>query len=513
MQRCIPHASSRVLTAMLAFLLVLVAAACTQVQPQVITETVEVKVVETVEVEVEKVVEVEAAPNVPPSDYNEAPALQALVAAGALPPVDERLPEEPLVLEPVERAGNYGGTWHTALVGGQDTAWLRRTIAYDYLTRWDPEFTKIIPNVAKSIDINDDASEYTFNLRKGMKWSDGEPFTADDILFWWEDVATNEEISPGGPPAWMKVGDEQAVVEKIDDETIVFKFPVPNGLLLQHMATPGGWEPTRYPKHYLQQFHTKYNPDGVEALVKAAGATDWVNLFQLKGAGVPGTPVPAIFQNADMPTLYPWKMTTAYGSGTQVVVERNPYYWKVDTEGNQLPYIDKVIFDILEDREVLLLKVLNGEVDMMSRHFNTNDNKAVIADSREDGEYEFFETISAGNTTGFHFNLTHKDERMREIFQDKNFRIAMSHCINRQEIIDVLYIGQGEPMQSAIARELPDLFDEEMYNAYTEYDVELAHEYLAEAGFTEQDSDGFFLGPDGEPFLLFRTGHRLVWFQ
>ncbi len=438
----------------------------------------------------------EAMPGVSP---NQAPMLQEMVAAGELPPLAERLPVESMVVEPTERVGVYGGTWRTALVGGQDTAWLRRTISYDYLMRWTPDWTKAIPNVAKDVIANEDGSEYTFILREGMKWSDGAPFTADDILFWWEDVANDPDISPSGPPSWLRVGDEPTVVEKIDDYTITFRFPQPNGLFLQLLATPGGWEPTRYPKHYLSQFHNKYNADGIDALIEEAGATDWINLFQMKGAGVPGAPVPAVFQNSDMPTLYPWRFKIAYGEGTQVVAERNPYYWKVDTAGNQLPYIDEVVFDVLEDREVLLLKVLNGEIDMMSRHFNTNDNKAVIADSREAGEYEFFDTISAGNTMGLHFNMTHKAPRLRAIFQDKNFRIAISHCIDRQEYIDLLYIGQGEPMQSAVAKEVPELFDEEMYNAHIEFDQELAHEYLAEAGITERGDDGYFLGPDGEP--------------
>ncbi len=434
-------------------------------------------------------------------DPHEAPMLQELVAAGELPPLSERLPKEPLVVEPVERIGKYGGTWRTALMGGQDNAWLVRTISYDHLVRWDRQWTTVEPNIAKEVVPNEDASEYTFYLREGMKWSDGEPFTADDIVFWWEDIAMNAELSPGGPPSWMKVGDADPSVEKVDDYTVVFKFPVPNGLLLQNLATPSGDTPTRYPRHYCQQFHARYNPDGIDALIQEAGATDWVNLFQLKCSGVPGTPYDARWQNSELPTLKAWRLTTAYGAGTQVVAERNPYYWKVDPEGNQLPYIDRVVYDVLEDREVLLLKVLNGEIDMMARHFNTNDNKAVLADNMEAGNYRFFETRSGGNTLGLMFNLNHKDPRMRSIFQDKNFRIAMSHAINRQEIIDVIFVGQGEPMNNAMDKtSIPELYDEEMYTMYTEFDPDLAREYLAKAGITEMGPDGYYLGPDGEPF-------------
>lgn len=426
---------------------------------------------------------------------NQAPGLQEMVRAGQLPPLAERLPIDPAVVEPVESIGQYGGTWNTALVGGSDNAWMVRTISYSQLMAWTPQWDGLVPNVAKDVIASDDASEFTFILREGMKWSDGEPFTAHDIAFWWNDVDMNEELRPGGPNNFMRSGEEPAIVEAVDDYTLRVKFSAPNGLFLQQLATPSGDDPTRYPRHYCSQFHADYNSENLDAMVEEAGADSWTDLFETKCGGGASR-----WTNAEIPTILPWVATLAYGEGTQAIFERNPYFWKVDTEGNQLPYIDRVVYDILEDREVLLLKVLNGEIDMMSRHFNTNDNKAVIAENREAGEYDFFETRSIGNTTGFHFNLTHKDPRMREIFQDKNFRIAMSHCLNRQEIIDVIYIGQGEPMQSAIPKDMTEFYDPEWYTEYTEYDVDLAHQYLADAGMTERGDDGYFLGPDGEPF-------------
>jgi peptide/nickel transport system substrate-binding protein len=334
-----------------------------------------------------------------------------------------------------------------------------------------------------------------------MKWSDGEPFTANDIVFWGEDILTNDEYEAVHPvPGWLQAGGEPPVVEKIDDYTVIFKFKEPNGLFLQNLATPSGEVPTRWPKHYAMQFHPKYNPENLDALIQEANATDWVNLIDLKAGGVPGTPYDALWFNSELPTLTAWDITASYGdAATQVVAERNPYYWKVDTAGRQLPYIDQVRYDILENREVLLLKVLNGEIDMMSRHFNTNDNKAVLADSMEAGGYQFFETIGSGNTLGLMFNLNHKNPRLREIFQNKDFRIAMSHAINRQEIIDLIFVGQGEPMNNAMGKTAGELYDEEMYTMYTEYDPELAVEYPAKAGITEKGADGFYLGPDGEP--------------
>lgn len=437
-----------------------------------------------------------------PADGMEAPTLAERVANGELPPVSERLPVSPKVVEPVERPGTYGGTWRAALVGGQDNAWLSRTLGYDFLMRWSPDWSGVEPNVAESVDANEDATEFVFHLREGMKWSDGEPFTADDLVFWYEDILVNEEYRAAHPiESWLQDGEgDPPVVEKIDDYTVAFHYEAPHGLFLQHLATPSGDEPSRYPMHYCSQFHPDYNTENLDELIEEAGATGWVNLMELQCGGVQGTPYEAIWQNPDLPTLLAWDIVNAYGEGTQLVAERNPYYWKVDSEGRQLPYIDRLVYDILEDREVLLLNVLNGEIDMMSRHFNTNDNKAVISDSREDGDYDFFETINSGNSNGFMFNLNHQDERLRAIFQDKNFRIAMSHAINREEIIDVLFIGQGEPMNNAMSKDSTELYDEEMYTMYTEYDPELAAEYLAEAGITEKGDDGFYLGPDGEPF-------------
>ena len=341
----------------------------------------------------------------------EAPMLAEMVASGDLPPLAERLPVEPLVVEPVESLGKYGGIWRQALVGGQDNAWLTRTISYEHLVRWTREWTGVEPNIAKSFEGNAEGTEYTFELREGMKWSDGAPFSADDLLFWYENIIGNEEYEAAhNVPSWLTSGGEPVVVEKIDDYTVVFKFAEPNGLFLQNIATPGGEVLTRWPKHYCSQFHPDYNADNLDALIEEAGANDWVNLMELRCGSVSGTPYDARWYNADLPTLMAWDIVSSYAEGsTQVVAERNPYYWKVDTAGRQLPYIDRAIYDILEDREVLLLKVLNGEIDMMSRHFNTNDNKAVLADNMEAGDFSFFETIGGGNTTGFHFNMNHKD--------------------------------------------------------------------------------------------------------
>jgi peptide/nickel transport system substrate-binding protein len=425
-----------------------------------------------------------------------------MVQAGDLPPVEERLPANPLVVEPFESLGQYGGTWRSALRGGQDNAWLTRILGYDFLVRWDPNWEEVIPNLAESFESNADATEYTFTLREGTKWSDGEPFTADDIVFWYEAVIANEDYVATHPVgSWLMGGDEPVVVEKVDDYTVKFLFAEPNGLFLQRLATPSGAEPTRYPEHYCSQFHGAYTED-LDELIAENEATDWVNLFELKCGGIPGAPYEALWYNADLPTLYAWDITTPYGgNSTQVVAERNPYYWKVDTEGRQLPYIDRLVAEIGDDVQVLVLKAMNGEIDMQDRHIASLDNKAVFADNMETGDYHFFDTIpSSMNTNAIAFNLTHKDPVKREIFQNQDFRIALSHAINRQEIIDVVYVGQGEPYQLA-PRPTSPFYNERLAKQYTEYDPDLANEML-DAIYPDKNADGIRLGPDGNPIAF-----------
>ena len=423
-------------------------------------------------------------------EYTEAPALADLVAAGSLPPVNERLPVDPLVVEPIESIGQYGGTWRTALVGGGDTSWLARTVGYDYLVRFSPAWDEIVPGIASAYEVNADGTQYTFTLRQGMKWSDGAPFTSEDILFYVNDYYLHPDLGSGG-------GNNPYTAEQIDETTFTVTFESPNGLFMTDLASSNGAIWTQFPKHYLSQFHATYNTENLDELVADAGASGWVELFQLKGAAIPGTPYNAVWSNADLPRLYPWVMVEPYGDGARVTFERNPYYWKVDPDGKQLPYIDKVNFQVVQDNEVLLLKAANGELDMHCRHINTLQNKPVLADSRESGGYYFNELAQAIMNTGcYQVNMTHKDLGLREVFLNKDFRIGLSHAINRQEIIDTVYVGQGEPWQCAPRPETP-WYNETLAKQYTEYDLDLANEFLDKA-VPERDSDGWRLRPDGK---------------
>jgi peptide/nickel transport system substrate-binding protein len=423
-------------------------------------------------------------------EFSEAPTLAELVTSGELPPIEERLPAEPLVVEPIEQVGVYGGTLRSGLLGGgNNTDMLDRFIGYDNLLRWAPEWDEVVPNVASGYEVNADSSAYTFTLRPGMKWSDGEPFTADDIVFYVNDVLMHPVIgtNPTNP----------VTAEKVDDHTVTLSFERPDGLFAQNLCTFSGMAWTSHPMHYLSEFHEDYNTTNLDELIAENDADDWAYLFGLKGGTLPGTPYNALWQNAELPRLHAWSIVTPYGEGTRVVFERNPYYWKVDPEGQQLPYIDQVSFEVMEDEEVFLLKTTAGEIDMTQRFIATVRNKPVLAESRESGGYNFFDAIpSIMNTNVYQLNLSHKNEMMRAIFNTKDFRIGLSHAINRQEIIDTVYVSQGEPWQAGPLKESV-YYNETLAKQYTEYDVDLANEHLDRA-LPEKDGEGWRLRPDGE---------------
>lgn len=432
--------------------------------------------------------------------YNESPDLAAKVAAGDLPPVDERLPVNPEVIAPLNAIGSYGGTLRRVLGGSNDHNSILRIVSPQGLTRWKPDFSVITANLAESWDVNDDASEYTFHLREGMKWSDGEPFTADDILFFVDDLLNNEEFYPN-PPARFAVAGERMQAEKIDDYTITLKFAAPYGLFLQELATPLAQEPVLWAKHYCSQFHPDYNSDVGNVVDATEAVEDWTGLFRLRCGEVEA---PNRWGNPERPTLDPWIVTeNAYTAGaTRIVMERNPYFWQVDTDGNQLPYIDELAMGVSQDAEALLLEAIAGNIDMQRRRVDSLANVPVLSEAAEKGGFKLYEVDNASsNAMAIHMNLTHKDPVMREVLNDKNVRVALSLGIDRDEIIDIVYQGVGEPWQiGPKASHL--LYNEQLGRQHTEYDPDTANELLDGAGLDERDGEGYRLLPDGRRFIF-----------
>jgi len=436
-------------------------------------------------------------PTAEPAAPKEAPALAEMVAAGTLPPLEERLPKKPLVVEAME-VGQYGGTWRMGMRGGTDDVSFYRLVTHENLVRWTPNWDGVIPNLAESWEINDDATEYIFKLREGVKWSDGVPFTADDLLFWYEDLIMNTDLTKS-PPAWLRSGGEVAKFEKVDDFTVKFTFAAPYGLFLQEMATPNARSMTFVPKHFASQYHAKYlETAALEKMLADGGYAAWTDMFIAKVVQADGGGM-GPYNVAGRPTLAAWMVEEAFsGNATQVTLVRNPYYWKVDQAGNQYPYIDKVVYGVYQDIPSMLLKAVNGEIDFQARHFNTLNNKAVLYDNMQKGDYRLFTLQEAGsNSNVVQLNLTHKDPVLREIFQNKDFRIGLSHAINRQEIINTVYVTVGMPSQPAPLEGSP-FYNKQLATQYIEYDVAKANELLDKV-LPEKNADGMRLRPDGKP--------------
>lgn len=424
---------------------------------------------------------------------NEPPMLEERVAAGDLPPLAERVSSEPETVTGPDGVGNYGGDLRFGLRGSSDHNHILRIVGPQGLVRWNPTYTELVPNVAESFEVNEDASEFTFHLRDGMKWSDGEPFTADDILFNVNDMVLNGEYAP--TPTRYMAGGEPMSVEKIDDFTVRFVFAAPYGDFLAELASPLGQHPVLYAKHYCQQFHPGY-ADDIDAVVAENNAGDWRNLMQQKCGDIE---IPSRWGNADRPTLDPWVITEPYsGAATRVVMERNPYFWQVDAEGSQLPYIDRLIAPIAQDTESLILQIIGGNIDFALRHIDAPANRPVLAENREAGDYDFFEASPAGGSNMvINLNLTSKNEALRELFNQKDVRVALSLGMDREEIIETVLFGQGQPWQQGPFEDHPN-HHERISTQYLEHDPEQANALLDGLGL-ERGSDGIRRMANGDP--------------
>jgi ABC-type transport system substrate-binding protein len=429
-------------------------------------------------------------------DAKEAPELTKLVKAGDIPALGKRLPANPMVVEPVDRLGTYGGQWD--LFGDSPPPGGGAEVYYEWLVRWSPDWSEVLPNVAESFEIEDDGRQYTFQLREGMRWSDGEPFTTEDIAFAYNDVVLNEETF-SAPPSFFVTGGKAAKLEVVDDYTFRFVFTTPNGLFLEQLASNGAHVLTITAKHYFEQFHPKYNKN-IDALLKEEKFDTWYELFGEKGGSLGW--IGNIWQ-PEVPLLTAWHTTEISQQDTRMVLSRNPYYWKTDTEGRQLPYLDRIVRHVITDQEAALLRAMDGEFELLPPTFynpnlGTPKNKPVFATNREKGNYEFVDGLdSTMNKTVIALNLNHPDRQLREVFQNRDFRIGLSHAINREEIITAVYQRQGEPWQAAPRKE-SEFYHEQLATQYTEYDVDLANQHLDKSGYTKRDSSGFRLRPDGK---------------
>lgn len=431
--------------------------------------------------------------------FQEAPMLTEMVEAGSLPAVDERLPTKPTVVNALT-VGEYGGTWRRAFNGPGDR-WGPTKLMEERVLKWTADAdggAVLTPGYIESYSVNENSTEFTFTLLEGLKWSDGAPVTTEDVRFWYEDVFLNTEVTPN-IDATFAPGGKPMEIEIADDRTFTVKFSQPYVYFLQILAKDSTGEPSLdrpsflFPKHYLSQFNNKYASEAeLAAAATSFNVAGWKDLWGSKGAAT------AWWLNPDLPVLTAWKVETPPPADTVVMV-RNPYYYAVDQEGNQLPYIDRIEHRLFQDPETLNLMIAQGELDMQDRHLNLA-NYTFYKENEERGGYNVV-TWKDSNIWSLVPNMTTKDEVLKALFENPDVRQALSVAIDRELIIELTQSGLSLPVQAAPVTG-SQYYDPEMAAHWAEYDPELADELLDGAGLAERDADGFRLRSDGQRFSI-----------
>ena len=440
-----------------------------------------------------EVAEFEAAANCKMTFTSRASFDQRLVEYGfipsELPPLEERLPEEPLVVVPYDEIGHYGGRIIGASIAPEagNSEWL--SVRHVNLLRFLDDLQIIVPNMAKSYQWNDDYTELTVVLRKGHKWSDGQPFTTDDLVFWWEDILLNKDLYPTVPSFWV-YGGEPMQVEAVDDVTVKFKFAAPAPAFTTLLATTYTGEFA--PKHFLMEKHIKYNPNANDEAV-AAGFESWVqHFFSYYGEWQDSQ------HHYGIPKLEAWIKVDE--TPEHQLFYANPYYYKVDTAGQQLPYIDENEEVYLAENELIELKIINGEIDVKAQSLQIG-SLPLLQQNQDKGNYDIQMAEGAGNGRTYAFNTTHKDPELAEIFSDPRFSRAMSLALNRDEINQTLCFNLCAPTQGVPVHRTVSFAKPEWYTTDIEYDPDQANAILDEMGL-EKGADGFRTRLDGQPLVI-----------
>ncbi len=421
--------------------------------------------------------------------YMEPPVLKSRVEAGQLPPVRDRLPKEPFVVDLAaenKQPGNYGGTLKTMMGREKDT---RMMVVYGYarLVGYGPDWA-LRPDILARVD-NDGDRSFTFHLRPGHKWSDGAPFTSEDFRYVWDDVLTNEEMSPGGLPAFLLVDGRPPVFEVIDEVTVRYTWDKPNRGFLPALA--GARPEYLYlPAHFLKPFHAKYaEPEALKAKIAEEGQRNWIALHFRKAQ-------PYKNDDPELPSLQPWILETAPPSNL-FSFRRNPYFHRVDPTGKQLPYIDEVKFTVVNSK-LIPAKAAAGDSDLQARGLGF-ENYAILKQGEEDRDFKVrLWRSAAGSEMALYPNLNVTDSNWQMLIRNADFRRALSLGINREEINQTIYFGLAETGNNTVLKESP-LYKSEFAQAWTEFDTKKAAALLDQIGLSNKDDRGVRLLPDGRP--------------
>jgi len=440
-----------------------------------------------------------------PSSFSESPLCAAQAAAGTIPALADRLPDNPLVISPAESIGEYGGTWYRAFTGPADGQNMERPMK-DHILFFGTNMTDVQANIAESWTSNDAATEFTLTLRKGLKWSDGDDYNTDDIMFWYEHMVQNEDLVPT-PPSWMKSGGELLTFKALDKETLQINSNEPYGLLITLLAsvvvagphTRGDAGLGLYaPSHYLSDFHPDFVGEAeANAIAEAAGYENWAKYFLfLNHANA----------NPDSPMMTAWKVTKAITSD-QWKLERNCFYYAVDTDGQQLPYMDAVVLDLAENLEVLNLKAIAGEFTVQGRHIDLS-KLAVFKENSDKGNYriQFWRQPESGIANLY---ITESwgegefgDAETGSFLTNKDFRAALSMGIERDEINEVFFLGLGEIGGLCMGWDDPNNPGKYIGEDYVQFNPDAANALLDSIGLDKKDADGMRLMPSGEKIVV-----------
>jgi peptide/nickel transport system substrate-binding protein len=422
------------------------------------------------------------------AEPQETPALAPQVGSGQLPGIRARVPREPALAE-LETLGRPGGELRMLMAGPKDS---RLMVVYGYarLVAYTPGLA-IVPDILRAIDVEDGRS-FTLHLRAGHKWSDGQPFTSEDFRYWFEDVAQNPSLSPSGLPVTLLPGGEAPRFEVLDDTTVRYSWGRPNPLFLPALA---GADPLFIyrPSHYLKQFHDKYaDKEELARLVKAAKQRGWPALH---------TRADAMYRNdnPDMPSLDPWVLKTR-PPAERLVFERNPYYYRVDGAGHQLPYVDRVVMTMADSR-LVAAKTGAGESDLQARYLRFDDYTFLKAGEEAGGYDVRLWRTGPGSQLALYPNLNTNDDVWRGLFRDVRFRRALSLAVNRHEINQAIYFGLALEGQNTVLPQSP-LYRPEYRSAWAQFDIDQANRLLDEIGLTQRDGEGIRLLPDGRPMEI-----------
>lgn len=422
--------------------------------------------------------------------YQETPYYQDAVTSGELPPVAERVPDNPAIetFEDGLTPGRQGGKINILMAKAQD---VRQMVVYGYarLVGYDPKLN-LHADILESYTV-EEGRIFTLKLRPGHRWSDGAPFTTEDFRYWWEDMANNADLSPSGPPIELMVNGKPPVVEYLDEHTVRYTWEAPNPSFLPALA---GARPTYIyaPSHYLKQFHERYqDKDKMAAMVAEASRRNWASLHNRMDNQYKN-------DNPNLPTLEPWINTTD-APAERFVFKRNPFYHRVDSEGRQLPYIDEVIMS-LSASQLIPAKAGSGESDLQARYLVFSN----ISFLKQNEDQYNFRTLLWRTGKGAHLalypNLNYDDEAWRDLFRDVRFRRAMSLAVDREEIDQVIFFGFALPVGNTVLPNSP-LYKPERDLRWTQFDLAQANELLDEIGL-ERGSDGIRRLPDGRPLEI-----------